>query len=556
MGSEQSGASTVRYCALGGLGEVGMNCAVFETDDAILVLDCGVNFPDVDAYGIDVIIPDFTYLEDNVEKVVGVLITHGHQDHIGALAHLLALIDVPVWAPRFAQGLIAASLEEHDLLDETELVEYDEHDELELGPFRARFMRVNHSIPYAYAVALDTPAGRFVHTGDFKIDHHPIGEPPIDLGEFARLGEEGVRVLFSDSTNIERPGFAGSERDVRAALERVVREAAGCVFLTMFSTNMFRVQSALEIADVVGRRVLLLGRSLQRNVRIARSAGVLNGASLATLVDESELRGVDRDRLIVLCTGSQGQPRAALTRMAAGDFRAFRVQPGDTIIFSARSIPGNERMINAMKDDLFRLGAEINDSREVHCSGHAYRDEQALMIRLVRPEVFVPVHGDHRFLVKHARLARELGVGRTEVLDNGDVLEITADSTEVVARREAHRIVVDGMPFGPDRGESLRNRRRLAARGILVVWLSVDRDRRQIQDGPFLQNIGALGEESLAWGIEDGTREAICEAFEDLSRSARGNADQVREAVRLAARRYIRGETNRRPLIEVIVYEV
>jgi len=549
---------SVRFYTLGGLGEVGMNCAVLDCGEALIVIDCGVNFPDIDAYGIDLIIPDFSALADEAERIEAVVITHGHQDHIGALPYLLALVDVPVYAPSYAMGLIRKSLAEHKLLHDTELIEVSDGETVVLGPFSVEYVRVNHSIPDTFGLAIQTPVGLFVHTADFKVDYHPFNEPPIALARFAELGRQGVRALLSDSTNIERSGFAGSESLVVRRFTEVFGNEPGCIFVTLFSTNMFRVQAALDAAHANGRRVVLLGRSLQSNVGVARELGIVRLPSNDILLDIEEVGDMPRNQLVVLCTGSQGQPRAALTRLAWGDFPLYTIQRGDTIIFSAREIPGNERLIHAVRDRLVRLGAKLmGPDDNLHVSGHACREEQKLLIALTRPLELIPVHGDHRFLVAHAALGKEMGVKRAHVLDNGDVLEFTTKVTERRSRLPTRRIAIDNMEsIGALDGDSLRDRKQLARRGVCIIWLAFDTQTGTLLDGPFIVNRGAIDETHVEDGLLDGATEAARKAFQDLKPSARTNREQVSDAVRVAVTRFFRRELGRRPVVESFAYPV
>lgn len=545
-GSEPS----VRFVALGGLGEVGMNCAVLECNDTLLVIDCGVNFPDVDVFGVNVILPDFRWLDDNAERIAGVVITHGHMDHIGALPWLLALVDVPVYAPRFAMGLIRHQLRDHDFDDEEGLFVAEDGVPIELGPFTVEYVRSTHSIPDTYALVIDTPVGRLVHTGDFKIDLTPVDEPPFDLARFSRIGDSGVRALFSDSTNILRDGSTGSEAGVRARLLEVVPTLPGRVIMTQFSTNLFRVSAAADAAKATGRRLMLLGRSLQRNVAIARELGLLDLPD-HLIVDLDEFERVPAHQLMVLCTGSQGEPRAALSRIARGEFKPFRLSPGDAVIFSARTIPGNERVIAALEDDLVRSGARIIRDRGLHVSGHACRDEQATMLRLVRPKSLVPVHGDHRFLAAHADLGRTHGVETAHVLDNGDVLELTATDARVVERRELEPAIADNAVFGTLFGETMKYRKRLGRRGVVIVWLVVDGDDGSILDGPEVLNRGAFDDHGGAIIAE--ARGELVAAIERLGGRDRMNPDALDRTIRETIRRFVRDEAGTRPVIEALV---
>ena len=541
---------TVRFVALGGLGEVGMNCAVLECDDTLIVIDVGVNFPDVDVFGVNVILPDFRWLDDNADRIAGVFITHGHMDHIGALPWLLALIDVPVYAPRFAMGLIRHQLRDHDFDDEEGLHVVADGERVEAGPFTVEYVRSTHSIPDTYALVIDSPIGRLVHTGDFKIDLTPVDEPAFDLARFARIGDSGVRALFSDSTNILRPGSTGSESGVRARLLEVVPTLPGRVIMTQFSTNLFRVSAAADAARATGRRLMLLGRSLQRNVAIARELGLLEIPD-GLIVDLDEFDSIPAHQLMVLCTGSQGEPRAALSRIARGDFKPFRLSPGDAVIFSARTIPGNEQVIAALEDDLVRSGARILRDRGLHVSGHACRDEQATMLRLVRPKSLVPVHGDHRFLAAHAELGRTHGCASTHVLDNGDVLEMTATDARVVERRELEPAIADNAVFGTLFGETMQYRKRLGRRGVVIVWLVIDGEDGGILDGPEVLNRGAFDDAGGAIIAE--ARGELVAAIKRLDGRDRINPGVLERTVRETIRRFVREEAGTRPVIEALV---
>lgn len=546
---------TVRYVALGGLGEVGMNCAVFEQDGQMMVLDCGVSFPDDDVLGVDHFAPDFSLLIERASNVAGIVITHGHQDHIGALPLLLESLDVPVFVPRFAAGLLRHALHEAGFgEDEVEIRVVRAGDRVDVGPFGVEFIKVTHSIPDTLAVALTTDVGTLVHTADFKIDRDPFHEDPIDLDRFRELGDAGVRALFSDSTNILRDGHTRSEATVRAGLERVVGECPGRAIVTMFSTNMFRVQALGEVARATGRRLCLLGRSLQRNTQLAREVGFLELPS-EVFLDERELEHLPAEEIIIACTGSQAQPRAALARMAFDSLAGIRIEPGDRVIFSARSIPGNEGAIARLHDQIVRRGGRIVTDIDVHCSGHAKRDEQEEMLRLVRPESFVPVHGDHRFLVAHAELASSLGVTDTHVLENGETLEIGADECAIVDAREARKVCVDITPFGFLGGEALRARKRIASRGLAIVTVLVDEETGELAEAPQVENVGLFDEE-VEGPLTDDAIDAAEDAFYDLAVKDRLDEDTCHEAIRLAVMRLFRRETGRKPVVMPLVVYV
>ncbi len=533
-----------------------MNCAVIECRGSLLIIDCGVTFPDTEHFGVEVLMPDFRWLVDNVERIEALVITHGHQDHVGAAAWLLDLIDIPVYAPRFAHRILSAVLEERGLLAETQLLEYDEQSHLRLGPFELEFARVNHSIPDTFAFCLTTPVGRFVHTADFKIDHRPYGEAPANLSRLASFGDRGIRALFSDSTNVERPGTAGSEATVAERLREVCHHAPGRVVVTMFSTNMFRIQALLDAATASGRRVMILGRSLQKHVQIARQAGILEVRDARILVDLSDFHSIPADQLVIACTGSQGQTNAALPRMLNGQLKPAYLQPRDTVVFSSRTIPGSERPVNALKDELLRRDITILDDRTVHVSGHACQDELQLMMRIIRPQELVPVHGDYRFLHRHARMGLSMGIGRAHVIENGDVLEFTPDATLLRGRMDTATQAVAGTILGDADGMVLRDRARLAERGLVTLSLVLRDHDGSVVDPIRVLNRGAwddgLTELDVSAELGNRARSAVI----GLHREARLDAESVRDAIMGAVRRWFRGEYNRKPFLDVLVHYV
>ncbi len=547
-----------RYIALGGLGEVGMNCTLMEANGRLIVFDCGVTFPNGDHYGVDLIIPDFGNLAPLADRIDAIVITHGHMDHIGAIPFLLSEVDAPIYAPKFAMELLKGRLEEHDLLDTAELhVTRPGQETLDLGAFKLDFIHINHSIPHAMSVVIHTDAGTFVHTGDFKFDRTPVGEAVADFAALRAVGVRGVRALFSDSTNILQPGTTGSETSVGKSLLAHTRSAEQTVFIAMFSTNLWRVQAAINIALETGRSLIVLGRSLQRSVQLGRDLGILKIPGDNPFVTERRGLSLPREQRLVICTGSQGEPRAALTRMAVGSFPRYKVEEGDRVIFSSRIIPGNETTVLRVLDLLARVGAEVVLGKAgVHVSGHAHRDEQAEMIQLIRPQTFVPVHGTFRFQTAHAELAASLGVRESLVIDNGDVLEFCGDSAKVVGQIEASRWVVDNhYAFGDLNGPAIRDRKRLARLGLVIIWMVVDADSGHVEHGPVVINRGAM--EPDEWGrdfLDDVSAEARS-AIEKLQLPLDGPED-VSRSVSQAVRRFFRREVNRKPHVEAITYLV
>ncbi len=532
-----------------------MNCAVLEHGQSLLIIACGVTFPDGDVAGIDQIAPDFAPLVARADDIEAVVITHGHADHIGALGLLLSEVDVPVVAPPYASALIQSYLREYDLDDEVDIDVVRAGDTRQLGPFDVEFVHVNHSIPQTVALAIDTGEGVVVHTADFKLDARPFGEPPADIERLRALGDAGVRMLLSDSTNIQRPGRAGSELDVAARLGEVIAAAVGRVFVTLFSTNVFRVQALVDAAEATGRKLVLLGRSLQRNVQLARDLELLRLPS-TLILDAEDAVGLPAAEILVACTGSQGQSRAALARIAWDSLAGFQLEPGDAVLFSARAIPGNEQAIARMKDQVIRRGAAVIDAGDVHCSGHARSDEQREMLELIRPRTFVPVHGDHRFLCAHADLARELGITDVHVLDSGDVLEVDGERVSVVDRFEARRVGVDGTPLGHVDGWAVRMRRRMAERGVCVVVMTIDATSGEIEGAAQVSNLGLFDDGWVRPDLMDDAREAAAAAYYDVAPARRFDEERVAEDVRVAVMRVLRRETRRKPLVVPFVFYV
>lgn len=542
----------LRYYSLGGLGEVGMNCAVFESNGRMIIVDCGVTFPESLHYGIDLIIPDFTPLVEQADRIEALIITHGHMDHIGAVPYLLSVLNVPVYAPAMAIELLRGMLHEHHLLDDAQLHVVDQDTTLELGPFTLEFPSVNHSIPHAHGLAIRTDAGLFIHTGDFKIDDHAIDEAPFDRARFQRYGDEGVRALFSDSTNVEVPGWSRSERDVRDALLQTISEQKGRVFVGLFSSNVTRMHSLLLAAAATGRSVVLLGRSVQSTLSAAERAGVLTIPSNVHITDVESIREHEDHELLFLCTGTQAEPRAALTRLATESYRRLRFKEGDTVMFSSRTIPGNEQWVYQLYDRLARQHVNVitPDDAPIHATGHGYHEELAEMIRLVRPQTMIPVHGDHRFQQKHARLSASLGVQRQHVLDNGQVLQFTATDSRVVAEFDAGRLLLDGTIFDAIEGEAFRQRRQIARAGLVWVSLLIDRDTLSPLDAAEILNLGAYaedreeGEEAL-----EAVHSTIERTWRKLSHSTKHHEDEAAEALRIAIRKQLSRVLKRRPVV-------
>src|SRR5918911_589126 len=467
-------SDTCRIVALGGLGEVGKNMTVFECRGEIVVVDAGLAFPRDEHLGVDLVLPDFSYLRDRASSVRAVILTHGHEDHVGALPYLMREVSIPeVWATRLTLGLVKSKLDEHGLLRAAELSEISPNDPpRELGPFRIGFVRMAHSIPDSVAVVLETPAGRIVHTGDYKLDHTPVDGLKTDVGRLAELGNEGVDLVLGDSTNAERPGMTPSERVVGEAFRQIVPLRQGRILVSSFASNVHRMQQAIDVAIGLGRKVAIIGRSMRKNANIARNLGYMDVPD-GVLVRPPELEELPPHEQMILCTGSQGEPLSALTRIAYDDHPAVSVERGDTVIISAKPVPGNELRVHDAINQLARAGAEVlhQEIAPVHVSGHANSEELRTLLSLVRPKAVMPVHGEFRMLAAHARLAGDAGVpaGSIVVADNGAIVELGPNGVAVVGRVEAGVTFVDGLGVGDVQDVALRDRRRLSEDGVLII---------------------------------------------------------------------------------------
>jgi ribonuclease J len=469
---------TLRIIPLGGVGEVGKNMTVYEFGDEIVVVDAGLAFPRDEHLGVDLILPDFSYLADRRDRVRAVILTHSHEDHVGALAYLLRSIPIPqVWGTRLTLGLAQSRLDEHGLLNVADLREAQpEEGPIELGPFRVGFVRVAHSVPDSVAVVLDTPAGRVLHTGDWKLDHTPVDGLRTDVGRLAELGTQGVDLLVGDSTNAERPGVTGSERLVGEAFQQIIPRLEGRVLIACFASNVHRMQQAIDVAVRVGRKVAVVGRSMRKNMNISRNLGYVEVPE-ETLIRPNQLDDYRPHEVLILCTGSQGEPMSALTRIAYDDHPAVKVDRGDTVILSARPVPGNELRVHDTINQLAKRGAEVlhQENAPVHVSGHGHVEELRTMLGLVRPKAVMPVHGEFRMLAAHARLARDSGVPADSIVlsENGSVVELSRRGVELAGQIESGVTFVDGLGVGDVRDVALRDRRTLSEDGVLIIVATV-----------------------------------------------------------------------------------
>lgn len=550
----------LRIIPLGGLGEIGLNLMVIEYRDpssgeaAAVAIDCGVMFPEPEMFGIDVVIPDLGYLREH-PHLLAVVFTHGHEDHIGALPYLLREFPVPVYGTPFTVGLLRDKLGEYDLLHSTELYEFHPRRPWRLGPFTLEGITVTHSIVDAVALAITTPLGTIVHTGDFKFDQTPIDGLRSDLTRLAELGEQGVLLLLSDSTNVERPGTTPSERAVRRPLGELIAQAEGKVLVATFASHIHRIRQVIELSVQQGRAVGVVGKSMVGNIELARQLGHLKLPS-EVLFDLPALAGRDPRTVTLLTTGSQGEPLSALARIAVDDHPHIKLSPGDRVILSARVIPGNERTIARLIDHLCRRGAEVYYEAIacVHVSGHASQEELQLMLNLVRPRYFVPIHGEYRHLVRHCQLAREVGLAADDIflLENGQVLEITARGAWVGEPVPAGRVFVDGL--GGVEEAVLRDRRHIAEDGVVVAIVGMAQHTGELLAGPDLLSRGFLATTN-GEGFE-AAKEAVRMALEELPPESRTDVGTVKEQVRLSLRRYFRRTLGRRPVVLPFVVEM
>ncbi|HLW46219.1 MAG TPA: ribonuclease J [bacterium] len=538
---------------LGGLGEIGKNCTIVRIGRDCVVIDAGLMFPEESDLGIDFVIPDYRALEQ-AGTVHGVVLTHGHEDHVGSLPYLLRAAHVPVYGQPLTLGLARRRVEETPETPAMQAVPCETRRPFRVGPFEIELIHVNHSIPQASAVVVRTAAGTFVATADFKFDQTPIGEPPTDFSRLAEIGEEGVRLLLMDSTNVERPGYAPSERVVGAALDEIVARVRGRVLLTTFASNVHRLQQAFDTAARHGRKVAVIGRSMVDTVRIASDLGVLH-IPRGTMVGIDQLKGLRDAQVMVLTTGSQGEPMSALTRMAAGQHRALTVKPGDTVILAATPIPGNEGMVARTIDELYRHGAEVVHGGPVHASGHACQEELKLMLTLLRPRCFLPVHGEYRHLVLNRRLAASVGVPeeRSLVAENGQVVAATDDRLTRTGALDAGSVLVDGLGgIGP---VVLRDRRQLAKDGVLIALVAIERRTGELLSPPDIVSRGFVYMRESGDLIE-ACKQQIVSAVARCRARGITEWSAVRSAIREAVGRYLFEQTRRQPMILPMLVEV
>ncbi len=546
----------LKIIPLGGLGEFGMNCLALRWEDDIVVIDAGLMFPESELLGVDIVVPDITYLIENKQNVRAIVLTHGHEDHIGGLPWILSELKVPVYATEFTLAYVEGKLEEHELLDETELIEIAPKEKFSIGPFTIEPIRVTHSLVDCVALAIETPVGIVIHTGDFKIDLAPLDDKAFDLHTFAEYGRRGVLALLQDSTNVDRHGYTPSERAVRPRLEEIFSRTAKKLFFTCFSSSIYRIRIAFDLARAHSRKVAVAGRSMVESVEIAQDLGYLD-VPPGLIVNPGQMRDFPPEQLMILISGTQGEPMSALSRAAVDNHRHAKVEAGDTVILSSRIIPGNEKSIYRVIDHLFRRDANViyddGSNGLIHVSGHGSQEEMRLLINLVRPKFFIPIHGDYRNLRRHAGVAMETGaVDHAIVLEDGDVLELDADDARKRDKVTAGRVLIDsGSSIDVVEDLVIRDRRILSEDGIVLAVLAINKRTGKVERAPELvmRGFGAAD-------ISDQARETVLKTLDSLSAEQKSDYGMVNEKVRVELKRLIQKTTGRRPLIMPVILEI
>ena len=552
-------SSVLEIIPLGGIGEFGMNCMAVRYGDEMLILDAGMGFPEETAYGVDVCVPNFDFLEEYRDNITAIVLTHGHEDHLGALPYVLRKFNVPVYCSHFTAGLAESKLEEHNLLDDTLVHRVEPRDVVEIGVFSVEFIRVSHSLIDCFSLAIKTPVGTIIHTGDYKVDETPVIGEPIDLRSFRRLGQEGVLALLSDSTNATVPGRTPSERAVIPAFEEIFAEAKGRIIVAAFASSIHRLQIVLDIAQQFNRKVCVLGRSMLKNVEIADRLGYLDIPD-GLLVHLNEAKQMKDHRVVFLVTGSQGESRAALSQMAGQSYKGLMIDEGDTVVLSARIIPGNERLISRMIGMIYKRGANIIEEKRrlVHVSGHASQEDIRIMTEAVRPKFVVPIHGEYRMLFRHKEFVKNhMGYAEENIIliENGDVLELDGERAQVVGKREIGRTFIDDSGFEEIESTTIRERKKIAAEGMLTVVVTINEQTGELQSPPEIVEQGVRGFD-LGNGMMKDAQRVVSAAIAGASRQTLDDEGLLKEHVRVELKRYIQKLTGARPVIMPVVVQV
>src|SRR5213594_2466635 len=547
----------LRVIPLGGLGEFGLNMMLLEYEGAAIAIDCGLMFPGTDLLGIDLVIPDVSYIVEKKKRLLGVVLTHAHEDHIGALPYILKQLAVPIFASRLTLGLLRNKLREHDLDKITILREIEAGKALDMGPFQLEGIRVTHSLMDCLALAIETPIGTVIHTGDFKIDNTPMEGEMFDFQRFAAYGEKGVLLLLSDSTNVERAGYTPSEREVGTNLEQIFQGSTGKILVSTFSSSIPRIQQVVDISERCGRRVILSGRSMIRNSQIASELGYLR-LPRSFMTENERWQELPPERLTFLTTGSQGEPLSVLHRVALDDHKSIKVESGDTVILSSKFIPGNEKTITNLINHLYRRGAEVHYEKvsEIHVSGHASQEELKTMLQLTRPRYFVPIHGEYRHLIKHIQLAQEVGLAAENcfLLEDGEVLELTENQARKTESISAGRVFVDGKGIGDVEDIVIRDRRHLSEDGMVLAVMTIHQQTGEVVAGPDLISRGFMRLEKEEEVLEQ-AKKVVLQTLKGINRETRTDRGELQEEVRKALRRYFNKTLERRPVVLPLIME-
>ena len=548
----------LRIIPLGGLGEIGLNMMVFEDGDSSFIVDAGLMFPEDYMLGVDYVIPDMTYIKENKSKILGIVLTHAHEDHIGALPYLLKIINAPIFGTSFTLGVVRHKLEEEGLLSSAVLHEISPREKLKLGNFELEFIRVSHSAADGVGIAIKTRLGLIVHTGDFKISHSSIDGMITDVNKFAQCGEEGVLALLSDSTNVEKEGYTISEQEVGETLARIASGRKGRIIIGLFASSITRIQQVIDIAKTLNRKISFNGRSIETSVNIAKNLGYIRVPE-GMEIDVQQINDFPDDEIAIITTGSQGEPMAALARMSSGNHKQIKIKKEDTVILSSKFIPGNEKAIAKIINDLYRRGADVIYEKisAIHVSGHAFQEELKLMINLTRPQYFIPIHGEYRHLILHARLAEQIGISKNNILlaENGRIIEFNENGGSVHGNVATGRVLIDGKGIGDVGRSVLKERRNLSADGIVVVNMAIDEETGFVVHGPEIVSRGFVFETETGHIIED-AKCIVLEIIEEVGPEVPERADKIRSMIQAALRKHFSFTIRRRPIILPFILEV